>query len=118
MSHFTAQPLSPSQAAALERLRNRPTLYEIELIAPDGRKALVAYAARRTGAGLRAAVHERATAVLAFLGAPSSARIEPKRGCRYATHTITGGALVRFSNRTKRDVIMEGTPLPYVAKED
>lgn len=117
MAHYTATPLTEQQIAALDRLRNRPTLYEIELVAPDGRKALVAYAQRRNGAGLRQAVYQRAQAVLAFLGAPGDARIEPTKGCRYHGHTITGGGLVRFSNRTKRDVIMEGTALPYVAKE-
>lgn len=117
MAHYTAQPLTAEQLTALARLQNRPTLYEIEIVAPDGRKALVAYASRKNGAGLRQAVCQRGTAVLAFLGAPQDARIEPTKGCRYFSHTITGGGLVRFSNRTKRDVIMEGTALPYVAKE-
>lgn len=117
MPLHTAQPLTAEQLAALARLQNRPTLYEIEIVAPDGRKALLAYASRKTGAGLRDAVYQRTDPLLTFLAAQQNARIEPTKGCRYHTHTITGGGLVRFSNRTKRDVIMEGTALPYVAKE-
>jgi hypothetical protein len=117
MALHTATPLTAQQLTALARLQNRPTLYEIEIVAPDGRKALLAYASRKTGAGLRDAVYQRAQPLLTFLGAPQNARIEPTKGCRYHGHTVTGGGLVRFSNRTKRDVIMEGTSLPYVAQE-
>lgn len=117
MALHTATPLTREQLAALARLQNHPTLYEIEIVAPDGRKALVAYTARRNKAGIRAAVYERAQAVLTFLAAPKDAEMKPTKGCRYHTHTVTGGGVIRFSNRTKRDVIMDGTALPYVGGE-
>lgn len=119
MAHYTAAPLTEQQIVALDGLRNRPTLYEIEVQSADGRRALVAYAARRSAAGLRQALHQRAEAVLAFVGAEPGTRIGAIKGCRAHTHSLlgTGGAFVRFTGRTKRDVIMEDTPLPYVAQE-
>lgn len=120
MAHFTAaRHLTESQIVALDALRNRPTLYEIEVQTSDGRRALVAYAARRSAAGLRQAVHQRAEAVLAFVAAGPGTRLVPIKGCTVQTHSLvgTGCAFVRFTGRTKRDVIMEGTPLPYVEKE-
>jgi len=117
MAAFTATPLTPQQLAGLARLVNRATLYEIEIIAADGRKALLCYTPLRTGLGLRNGLLERGAAVAAFLGAPSNAKMKSVRGCHSSTHEITGGGLIRFSGRTKRDVIMADTPLPYVAQE-
>ncbi len=120
MAHYTApRHLTEAQITALDRLRNRPTLYEIELVGADGRRALVAYAQRRNAAGLRQAVYQRAQAVLAFLAAPPTTRIEPIKGCTKHTHSVlgTGGAFIRFSGRTKRDVIMQDTPLTYIEQE-
>ena len=120
MAHHTAaRHLTEAQIVALDALRNRPTLYEIVLVTKDERKALVAYTARKSASGLRAAVHQRAEAVLAFAGAPPGTRMQPIKGCTVQTHSLvgTGGAFVRFTGRTKRDVIMEGTPLPHVEKE-
>lgn len=119
MAHHTAaRHLTEAQIVALDALRNRPTLYEIILVTQDERKALVAYTARRNASGLRAAVHQRADAVLAFVGAPVGTRMLPIKGCTVQTHSLAGtGAFIRFSGRTKRDVIMEGTPLPYVETE-
>lgn len=119
MGHYTPPALTERQIAALDSLRNRPTTYEIEIVAADGRKGLVAYAQRRSAAGLRAAVFQRGAAVLAFLGAPPTTRIEPIKGCRAHTHSVlgTGGAFIRFSGRTKRDVIMADTALAYIGQE-
>ena len=109
--------LTPDQLRQLAALQNRPTLYEIEIVAPDGRKALLAYSAQRSGRGLRTATSQRAEAVLRFLGADKKAGFTATTGCRYHTHRVDGGGLIRFSNRTKRDVIMEASALPYVAAE-
>jgi len=114
MTLHIATPLTADQLAGLAALQNRPTLYEIEVVAPDGRKALLAYTARKSGLGLRSAVAGRAEALLAFLGANRDARFVATTGCRCHTHTITGHGLLRFSDRTKRDVVMEGTPLTYI----
>lgn len=119
MALHTATPLTSEQLAALARLRNLPTLYEIEVQTHDGRRALVAYAARRSAAGLRQAVHQRAEAILAFVAAGPGTRLGPIKGCRVHTHSLlgTGGSFVRFTGRTKRDAIMQGTTLPYVGGE-
>jgi len=117
MAAFTAKPLTARQIKMLAARQNRPTLYEIEIIAPDGRKALLCYASRRSALGLRQGLLERGSAVAVFLGAPANAQIKPVRGCIVFSHEVTGGGRIRYSNRTMRDVIMADTPLPYVAQE-
>ncbi len=89
------------------------TLYEIEVIAADGRKGLVAYAGRRSKAGLRAAVHQRAAALLRFLKS-DKATMEPVAKHSQHQHDISGGHLVRFSGRTKLDA--KAAPLTYIGE--
>lgn len=122
MSAHVAAPLRPDQLAALARLQNRRTLYEIAVLTPDGRKALVAYTMRPSQQGIGEAIRERADELVAWLGQPV-ATVEMEWG---AVNDVPGFVLrstlrpnlllglVYRTNRTKRDVIMEDSKLPYV----
>lgn len=103
--------LSPEQLRRVARLHNRHTLYEAEIIRPDGTKALLAYCGRRSKQGLIEALDKRAPHALRFLGAPRHARVERERGSPDVK--IEGGGMIRFSGRTQREAIIEGE-LQYV----
>lgn len=105
--------LRPDQIAALEALRNRPTLYEAVVIRPDGERRLLTYCGRHSMRGLRDALSERGAAVATFLGVGDNAEAV----VRGREVRITGGGIVRFSGRTKRDVIMQDTKLTYIGGE-
>ena len=105
--------LSHQQLAALARIQGRATLYEAEIVRPDGERRLLAYCGRRSSAGLGTAFDQRSTFVFVFLKLPRSTPVTKPKG-KVELH-FKGGAVIRFTGRTKRDVIMEDTPLRYVA---
>lgn len=105
--------LRPDQIAALTRLQNRRTLYEIAVLTPDGRRGLVCYSDSTSHRSIRDAVWKRADELVAWLGAkPDSLTME-------WSHVANGlklsdGSIIRKTGRTKRDVIMEDSKLPYI----
>ena len=103
--------LTPEQIAALSRLHNYGTSYEIEAVTPDGRRGLVCYTERHSKRGMRDAMHDRAVPLLAWLGAPSGLEMTVERG--RADIALSDGSVVRFSGRTQRDAIMSGE-LPFI----
>ena len=98
--------LTDEQVRQLERLRNRATSYEVVVVRSDGARRLVAYTARHSQSGLRAALYANGPATLKFLGLPATAVVTEERG-RLEVR-IDGNIVVKFSGRTKRDCIMNG----------
>lgn len=104
--HLTAE-----QMAKLARMRDCSTLYEAVIVRPDGAKCLLAYCGQHSKRGLQMALQTRGEHAVRFLGVAPDARVTVERGSQDLR--ITGGGIVRFSGRTKRDAIMEGE-LAYV----
>lgn len=104
----TAAPLALTdyQLAQLTRLADRPTRYEAVIVRPDGARCLLGYLTQHSKRGLYEAVTGRASAVVAFLGAPDTARVWSVRGC--PDLALTGGGVVQFSGRTQREAIQAG----------
>jgi hypothetical protein len=88
------------------------TRYEIAAESQDGRRYLVAYAARKSIAGMVDAVRARADAILAALDLDESCRITQAKGGRLPSAVLEGWTL-RFTGRTRLEAI--AAPLPYVA---
>ena len=104
-------PLTPEQVRRLARLQNRRTCYEVEIVHPDGRRALLCYSEASSMSAVRQAIEKRGRSVIAFLGMDDAAAMTWQRGRR---EVRIGGAIVRFTGRTQRDAIMSGKELPYV----
>ena len=88
------------------------TRYEIAAEHTDGRRYLVAYAARKSIAGMVDAVRNRAAAVLAALDLSDTCRITSAKGGRLPSAVLEGWTL-RFTGRTRLEAV--ASPLPYVA---
>lgn len=95
--------LDTTQTFALAAIQGRTTLYEIALIAPDGRSFLVCYSPR-SGRMLRASVSKRAHRIVAVMGNPEAMVI----GDTKESMSLTGGWVAKFTGRTEREAIIEG----------
>jgi hypothetical protein len=104
-----APAFTPDQLRRLERLRNRSTLYEIEIVRGDGTRALLCYG-QKNKRQIMVAIEKRGDSVLAFLGV-DSAQMDRTRG---TTEVRMGDAIARPTGRTQRDAITSGDELPYV----
>jgi hypothetical protein len=112
-SRAALPPLSPEQLRRLERLRNRRTLYEIEIVHPDGRRALLCYSDGTGKRPIRLAIEKRNRSVADFLEINGGAEMTWERG---KPEIHVGAGIVRATGRTQRDAIMSGNELPYVGK--
>ncbi len=92
---------------------NEATRYEIVLEAPDGRKWLVAYSARKTLSALRGCLCKRAEAALRIMQktAPQMRRLHGARFRWGFAYDIDGWSLY-YSGRTQRDA--QTDQLPYI----
>lgn len=82
------------------------TRYEIELVAPDGTRRLVAYTGRYSQIGMRSAIQSRIDALLAII--PDGTGItHVGKGTRREWRLATGH-VIRFSGRTEREAIANG----------
>ena len=118
--------LRPDQVRALERLYNRRTLYEIEIVRlRDGARGLLCYSDSTSQVTIRGCICKRAIGVLAFFGAGRSGSWQAAQGVtfqwdkvarRFALYDAAGTVVghVQKTGRTKRDVIMEDRALPFV----
>ena len=107
--------LTAEQARQLRDLYNRATLYEAVIIRSDGQKCLLCDTAQKSRRGLMAVAAETARwkALWTFCGLPDDGSVLNDTGQRLRT---SNGCSIAFSGRTKRDVIIDGTPLVYVVK--
>ena len=110
--------LRPDQVRALERLYNRRTLYEIEIVRlRDGARGLLCYSDSTSQVTIRGCICKRAVGVLAFLDAGQGVTFQwDKVARRFALYDAAGAVVghVQKTGRTKRDVIMEDRALPFV----
>ena len=110
--------LRPDQIRALERLYNRRTLYEIEIVRlRDGARGLLCYSDSTSQVTIRGCICKRAIGVLAFFGAGQGVTFQwDKAARRFALYDAEGSVVgyVQKTGRTKRDVIMEDRALPFV----
>ena len=94
--------LSPEQIRALERLSNRATAYEIEIVGADGARFLMQYSQRHSKPGVRQSIFDRWDDIKARFPAIRGFRWHGKE-CR-----LDSGEIIRFSGRTQRQAIIEG----------
>lgn len=87
----------------LEALQGRQTLYEVALVAPDGRRWFVSYTAQ-SGSKLRAAVARRAVSIAATMADSDPVVLSEGKN----SMQLSGGWVVRFTGRTERETILEG----------
>ncbi len=119
---LAAPGLSDEQRRALARLQNRKTSYEAEIVRADGQKRLFVYTDARSQRGLlNCLTGVRQVGVSIFLGIPTSELFMSKGRNDKTLHVVNRGGrrlghFIRFTGRTRRDVIMENNPLPYVAE--
>ena len=107
---MTPAPLTPTQLQRLARLHNRQTLYEVAAIKGD-RKVLIAYAGRRSLAGLVACFRSRTEKIVRGLDIP-----EYELPCyigKASDGILFFGWQICFTGRTERECIMSAE-LPYV----
>ena len=104
-------PLTAEQLRRLERLRNRRTMYEVEIARPDGHHALLCYSEATSMRAVMQAITKRGRSVIAYLDLDDAAAMTWERGKQ---EIRVGGAVVRLTGRTQRDAIMSGKELPYV----
>lgn len=98
-------------AARLAAIANRATRYEL-VLEHDGRRSLLCYTTRKSGAGLRDAVFSRAYEILAVTGQhEDEARVTP---LTKLSVSVGPTARVYFSGRTQRDCIL-GAELPLAS---
>lgn len=108
---MTEQALPSTVRDRLALIKGRWTMYEIELLSPDGRRYLVCYTPRRSFRGLIDAVRARSREIRKVAGLGDDNRGE-RRGT--ALH-MDNGAVIRFTGRTARDAIIGGE-LPYIGR--
>ena len=109
----TTTTLRPDQLAALARLHNRRTLYEIAITHPSGEKALVCYSDSKSQSSLSRGISHRADELHAWTRQPAGTLfIEWSR--QLGGFKLSDGSLIRATGRTKRDVVMEDRKLPYI----
>lgn len=101
--------METTTARKLIARRNHQTLYEVALVAPDGRRFLVCYA-QRSGRMLRQGVTKRATRLVTTIGDETTEIVRVTKDAM----TLSGGWAVRFTGRTEREAIISGE-LPAIA---
>jgi len=106
--------LSAEQTRKLEAMKWRATMYEIEIVRPDGTRALLCYSDQTSQAAIRRAVWKRVDEVLAFTGAPRDVTFIKAPKDTGALYGLSDGSLIRKTGRTRRDVVMEDRTLSYV----
>jgi hypothetical protein len=105
--------LSPEKQARLMRLRNRPTAYELALIAPDGRRWLVIYVHRANGRSLRSVIYPDDVTGNCALNICAAFVIAnaPRNTWTFADDwkslTAANGWRIAFTGRTKYQATME-----------
>lgn len=109
-----ATKLLPHQEAALARLKNYGTRYEVAATHADGRRWLIGYTPRKSMRGLFAAsANVKMRTILKLIGAPefaSFSRVDGRLAIR-----VEGGGLIEFTGRTQRDAILDPKgELPWV----
>jgi hypothetical protein len=102
--------MTQNQIDKLEALKNYGSRYEI-ILERGAERVRLAYTSRKSGRGLRDAIHKNGAELVAFCG---SEKME--LGGRPMEYLI-GGWSVRFSGRTQREAIQAGELAWFRAEE-